>query len=78
MVDECPICRRRKDAELAFCNLHSAAFKNLNEHYESWHLAFGPTLGRDEYMDALLRLPETGNSIRQVIEYVRARKLDKT
>jgi hypothetical protein len=76
-IDECPICRRRKDVELAFCGLHSTAFKNLNENYERWRLAFGYALAREEYNEILRKLPETGNAIKQVIEYVRADKLGK-
>jgi len=70
LVNECPVCRRRRESESEFCSLHSRAMKNIIEAREKWCLAFGQELARPEYFERLLRLEATGTAVKDVIIYL--------
>jgi len=78
MVDECPICQRLNGKDSQFCSLHSQASKNLEGQYERWRAALGEEIDQSEYFQQLLRLEETGQAVRDVIEYLQRSRAGAT
>jgi hypothetical protein len=73
MADQCPLCERPKESRSEFCNLHSAAFRNLESAYSSWNKAYDGKLTKEEYLTRITGLPETGASVKEVIQHLRGK-----
>ncbi len=70
MADQCPLCERPKGSSSDYCNLHAAAFVNLENAYSSWSTAQGK-ITKDEYYSTLEKLNETGHAIKNLIGHLR-------
>jgi len=70
MADQCPLCERPKKSSSDYCNLHKAAFTNLENAYSSWSKAYGK-LTNDEYFAKLENLGETGRAVKNLIRHLR-------
>jgi hypothetical protein len=73
MADQCPLCERHREPSSQFCNLHGEAFRNLDNSYSLWSKAYGGKLTREEFLAKVAILPETGKSVREVIEHLRSK-----
>jgi len=60
----CEICGR--EASSRFCDLHKKAYENLVEKYEIWKKASKITW--TEYLNEILRNPNTGLWVREVAQ----------
>lgn len=69
MAGQCSLCERHREPSSEFCNLHGMAFRNLDSAYSSWNKAYGGKLTREEYQAKVAILPETGRSVREVIQH---------
>ena len=54
-----------------FCGLHVEARKNVEDGYERWGAALGQEIARNDYLDQLIGLDETGDAVKNVIGYMR-------
>jgi hypothetical protein len=73
MADQCPLCERHRETSSEFCNLHGEAFRNLDNAYSSWSKAYGGKLTKEEFLAKVAILPETGKSVREVIQHLRSK-----
>jgi hypothetical protein len=48
--------------------------RNLEQHYETWCVALGEGLSKDEYFDCLRDLAETGDAVKQVLAHLKSKK----
>lgn len=71
MADQCPLCNRPREPPSEFCNLHDTAFRNLESAYSSWNKAYDGKLTKEEYFTKITALPETGRSVKEVIQRLR-------
>jgi hypothetical protein len=73
MADQCRLCQRHREPSSEFCGLHGAALRNLNSAYSSWNKAYGGKLSSEEFLAKVAILPETGRSVREVIQHLRGK-----
>jgi hypothetical protein len=71
MPEQCPLCERLKEPSSEFCGLHSTASRNLENALSSWSKAYHGKISKEEFLDRIETLPETGQSVRQVIRHLR-------
>ncbi len=68
MNDKCPICGRDLNNSQKLCDYHSQAMENLRVGYKQWNRAMN--IEWNNYLKRLLDLEETGQWIREVIQYL--------
>ena len=73
MADRCPLCNRPVDSPSKFCDLHDAAFRNLESAYPVWNKGYDGRLTREDYITRVLSLPETGRVVKEVIQQLRTK-----
>lgn len=71
MNEQCPLCEKRKAESWELCDFHGAALKNLENAYANWNNAYGEGFSKDIYFAKLEALGETGQAVKDVIQYVR-------
>jgi hypothetical protein len=62
---KCAACARETAGQ--YCRYHEQALEQLRGHYEAWVQAYG-TMEWGEYLARLLKMPETGAWVKEVIE----------
>jgi hypothetical protein len=67
MTNKCAACHRKHLADNKYCQRHKEAFDRINNHYTSWVNAYG-RISREEFLNKLLAMQETGSWIKEVIE----------
>lgn len=73
MADRCSLCERPRDSPSEFCSLHDAALRNLESGYPAWNKGYDGKLSREEYFAKVATLPETGRSVKEVIQHIHAK-----
>ena len=71
MDAHCPICERRKEESSELCEVHGAAWQNLENAYANWNRAYGGSLTKELYFTKVEGLGETGQAVKDVIKYLR-------
>jgi hypothetical protein len=71
MSEQCPLCERLKEHSSEFCSLHNTASRNLEDACSSWSKAYDGKISKEEFLDRIETLPETGQSVREVIHHLR-------
>jgi hypothetical protein len=71
---KCLICNIGRYEDGDFCALHKVACENLSHAYGFWNQAFSSVIPWSEYLENIIRLPETGYAVRQVAEYFRNKR----
>jgi hypothetical protein len=74
MPDRCLICERLRALSSEFCSVHDAALRNLEAVYPTWNKGYDGKLSREEYFAKVATLPETGRSVKQVIQHIFAKR----
>lgn len=75
MADHCALCDRAKEPTSDYCSFHNTARINLDNAYSTWKKAYGGNLTKDEYFNRLEKLSETGGAARELIRYLRRKKV---
>jgi hypothetical protein len=73
MADQCLLCERLKEPSSEFCNLHNVALARLVNGYSSWKKAYSDNLSKNEYYAKIEALPETGRTVKSIIQYIRGK-----
>jgi len=73
MADRCSLCERPRGSSSEFCGLHDAAWRNLESGYPAWNKGYDGKLSREEYFAKVVILPETGRSVKEVIQHFQAK-----
>ncbi len=73
MADQCPLCERPRESPSEFCSLHNAAMRNLESAFSSWNKAYEGRISKEECFDKIKVLPETGQSVKDVIYCIRGK-----
>ena len=71
MAEQCPLCERPKEPSSKFCSLHNTALRNLENAFSSWNKAYDGKITKKECLDKIESLPETGQSVKEVIQHIR-------
>jgi hypothetical protein len=77
MVDQCPLCERRKAESSDLCEFHSEALANLEGAFASWRNAYGGDYSKELYFNELETLVETGQAVKEVINHLRKREVHR-
>jgi len=72
MADQCPLCERPRESAFEFCSLHEAALRSLDDAYHAWNRGYNGKLSRKEYLAKVASLPETGQTVKEVIQHIQA------
>jgi hypothetical protein len=73
MAGQCLLCERPNEPPSEFCSLHAVALENLESAYSSWNRAYEGKLSKADYYAKVLALPETGRSVKEVIQHFRGK-----
>jgi len=73
MAEQCPLCERPKESSSGFCSLHNTAFRNLENAFSLWNKAYDGKISKEECVDKIETLPETGQSVKEVIRHIRGK-----
>ncbi len=73
MAEQCPLCERPKESSSEFCSLHNTALRNLENAFSSWNKAYDGKISREECLDKIGTLLETGQSVKEVIHHIRGK-----
>jgi len=65
----CPICKSPV-IESQFCKRHHRAHLELQNAFHIWQVAYGNELTKKDFLERLLKLPETGQAAREVSSYL--------
>ena len=76
MDDHCSLCERPKESSSELCSFHNAALRNLEDAYASWSKAYDGKLSKEQYYAKLTDLPETGRTVKNVIEHLQGKGED--
>ena len=74
MVEQCSLCERPKESSSEFCSLHNTALRNLENAFSSWNKAYDGKISKKECLDKIETLPETGQSVKEVIRHIRGKE----
>jgi hypothetical protein len=74
MVEQCSLCERPKESSSEFCSLHNTALRNLENAFSSWNKAYDGKISRKECLDKIETLPETGQSVKEMIRCIRGKE----
>jgi len=75
MGDQCPLCARSKAESADLCEFHGRALANLECTLMSWRNAYGEDYSREAYFRELETLVETGQAVKEVINYLRKKEV---
>ena len=53
-----------------FCETHKTAESNVKDGFKKWTRAFGGNVSMEEYLEQIIRLPETGKKAKEVAGYL--------
>jgi hypothetical protein len=70
---KCKLCEREADLDL--CGYHAEAKKRLESSYQVWREAYG-FIGWTDYLNEILRNPDTGRWVVEVARFVLTPSLD--
>jgi len=73
MAEQCSLCERPRGSSSELCNLHNTALRNLENGFSSWNKAYDGKISKEEYLDKIEILPETGQSVKEVICHIRGK-----
>jgi len=68
---ECLVCAVQTDSEDEYCVQHQAALQNMHDSFLIWSKAYGK-LSVEEFLPKLLKLRETGGSVKDVATFLRS------
>jgi hypothetical protein len=74
MAEQCPLCERPKVSSSEFCSLHNTALRNLENVFSRWNKAYDGKISKKECLDKIETLPETGQSVKEVIHHIRGKE----
>jgi hypothetical protein len=69
VAETCRVCGRKRVEGSDYCVYHHGAHEGLKEAHEGWRRALG--VGWAEFLDQVLKRPETGDWAREVAEHLR-------
>jgi len=77
MGDQCPLCERHRERSAELCEFHSIALANFENAYASWRNAYGSSFTKKEYFATLETLDGTGQAVKDVIQYLRKKGVER-
>jgi hypothetical protein len=66
----CPICSGPALEDSTLCKDHYRAHEQLESAFGKWKSAYGEQLDRKIFFERLLKLPDTGRKVRDVIHFL--------
>lgn len=51
-----------------FCKCHDRAHEQVESGFEKWNSAYGGQLDKKVFLERVLRLPDTGQKVKEVIQ----------
>jgi hypothetical protein len=66
----CPICNGPALEESRFCKRHHRAHEQLQSAFGKWKSAYGEQLDKKIFFERVLQLPDTGQKVKEVIQFL--------
>lgn len=69
-MDSCAVCGLKiVDAANSLCATHLESYRNLNDSYSRWFMAYGE-ITRENFLRRLITRPETGSRVKETAEFL--------